>query len=702
MTKSKSLKDARERLPLSHLDSQRELLSDDIDLTELSLISSRLTPMRIEEAVIAGTINRTIEGASTVDLTVNDRYGYIRRSGRLGAKIDIKMDGLWFRLVKVTKSGNDMTLSFESREVAILRTYNKFRASAWGDMKRARFAQILVAEPTEFDLPFICPELKKGDKSSKFVNREPGFGGWADAQKRARERGKPIIIKGAPPTSEQLRNCEEVIDEGYRILKAGRSRDPEPDGRIRRKILVCAMMTIIQESTCYNNPWGDVYGPSDSLENRKKGSVGLFQQQPSWGTFAQRMDPTHAANSFFKRAIDYDARHPNVTYAELCQAVQVSAFPDAYSAWRVDGERLITGYGIAGSDYHSNSDTAKANNMSFLKATGSDKYQFMRGRPKSKAFPHGEKENTWDCLQRLADEVNWRCFEVSGAIYFMSEPYIFKSSSRANISQESEGVDWIDFDYDVGKKNAAVTVTARMDEWAAPPGTIMTVHGSGPINGRWLVSEINRGIFDKLGTITLKKPRPKLREPKRSDLSGNADKINVPNEFEPTDGQDVTTDHPRRYPVGRALRRAVLNNPMITYTRESQKTDIKTGLIRASVLEFMIAFTEAGFPIVISALRSDHNQTTTHGNISAHSVGKAVDMGNYDEGHPTRTDRAMRWIAAHQSELGFSQMIGPIDDLCINGTVHGASGYPIDVLNGHNDHIHMGWALTGAEAGRPG
>jgi hypothetical protein len=35
----------------------------------------------------------------------------------------------------------------------------------------------------------------------------------------------------------------------------------------------------------------------------------------------------------------------------------------------------------------------------------------------------------------------------------------------------------------------------------------------GPYNGRWLISTVQRNLFDSLGTITLKKPRPAWPEP---------------------------------------------------------------------------------------------------------------------------------------------------------------------------------------------
>jgi hypothetical protein len=89
-----------------------------------------------------------------------------------------------------------------------------------------------------------------------------------------------------------------------------------------------ALMTALQESQLLNLDYGD------------RDSIGLFQQRPSagWGTVTQILDPRYAANAFFGGSepptppglVDID-NWPSMTYTEAAQAVQVSAFPDAYA-----------------------------------------------------------------------------------------------------------------------------------------------------------------------------------------------------------------------------------------------------------------------------------------------------------------------------------------------------------------------------------
>jgi LysM repeat protein len=97
--------------------------------------------------------------------------------------------------------------------------------------------------------------------------------------------------------------------------------------------IVIALATAMQESTMRNLDWGD------------RDSVGLFQQRPSsgWGTVEQLTDPWHSARLFYG-----GSSNPNRGYTSglldvpdweslpltvAAQAVQISAFPDAYAKW---------------------------------------------------------------------------------------------------------------------------------------------------------------------------------------------------------------------------------------------------------------------------------------------------------------------------------------------------------------------------------
>ncbi len=95
--------------------------------------------------------------------------------------------------------------------------------------------------------------------------------------------------------------------------------------------LLVALMTAMQESTLRNLDYGD------------RDSLGLFQQRPSvgWGSPAQLLDPAYAAAAFFggpgsptgNLGLLDVASWEQMPLTLAAQAVQRSAFPDAYARW---------------------------------------------------------------------------------------------------------------------------------------------------------------------------------------------------------------------------------------------------------------------------------------------------------------------------------------------------------------------------------
>jgi len=93
---------------------------------------------------------------------------------------------------------------------------------------------------------------------------------------------------------------------------------------------IVAVATAIQESELRNLSGGD------------RDSIGLFQQRPSqgWGTGEQLRDPAYAAGSFYQKLLTV----PNwqqIPLTDAAQAVQVSAYPDAYAKHEPDATLLV-------------------------------------------------------------------------------------------------------------------------------------------------------------------------------------------------------------------------------------------------------------------------------------------------------------------------------------------------------------------------
>jgi LysM repeat protein len=132
----------------------------------------------------------------------------------------------------------------------------------------------------------------------------------------------PASATGAvtPLSDEMAANARLIIQIGQRLGVPDRG-------------IVVALAAAMQESGVRNLHYGD------------RDSVGLFQQRPStgWGAQAQLLDPAHATELFYGGPSNPNAGRTrglldirgwqSMTVAQAAQAVQISAYPDAYAKW---------------------------------------------------------------------------------------------------------------------------------------------------------------------------------------------------------------------------------------------------------------------------------------------------------------------------------------------------------------------------------
>jgi hypothetical protein len=92
-----------------------------------------------------------------------------------------------------------------------------------------------------------------------------------------------------------------------------------------------ALATAIQESKLTNLTSGD------------RDSLGLFQQRPSqgWGTQEQILNPIYATNTFYDALVELP-NYQNMAITDAAQAVQRSAFPQAYADHELDARTLAS------------------------------------------------------------------------------------------------------------------------------------------------------------------------------------------------------------------------------------------------------------------------------------------------------------------------------------------------------------------------
>lgn len=138
------------------------------------------------------------------------------------------------------------------------------------------------------------------------------------------------------PGVHEIKNCPnltklspEMRQNAQVIYRVGKQLGVSDYG------IVIALATAMQESSLRNIDYGD------------RDSVGLFQQRPSqgWGTVAQIMNPEYAARAFFGgrggpnfgkiRGLLDIKNWATMPLTKAAQAVQISAFPDAYQKWEL-------------------------------------------------------------------------------------------------------------------------------------------------------------------------------------------------------------------------------------------------------------------------------------------------------------------------------------------------------------------------------
>ncbi|WP_414685401.1 LysM peptidoglycan-binding domain-containing protein [Microbacterium sp. LWH3-1.2] len=143
----------------------------------------------------------------------------------------------------------------------------------------------------------------------------------------------PVSAPAVPGlTSEQVSNAQLIVRIGRELGVSDRG-------------IAVALGTAMQESSLRNVTWGD------------RDSLGLFQQRPSygWGTAAEVQDAARATRVFFGGAGDPNGSRTrglrdipgweNLTFTQAAQAVQISAYPDAYAKWEAPAYSWLAALG---------------------------------------------------------------------------------------------------------------------------------------------------------------------------------------------------------------------------------------------------------------------------------------------------------------------------------------------------------------------
>jgi hypothetical protein len=460
----------------------------------------------ITDTLVDAQLVRSIDQASTVSLRTEDGKDRLLLSPLFSTVQDIELDGLWFRFVQATKDDPFTTeLNYESLSVARLRSY-KGPKKAFRDMvTRAEFVAGLC---TEAGVPLWCPDLHvvqpiAGDSGQAASGPSPspskGAGGKPDPTGQAAPQtptagstAGPAKAEPSAATSSKVQQGitgkVEPVQVGQAMLANGFPADVD---EISMGIAIVGCESGFDGNASAAGYWGEITG-----------GVATAYNCPQTSCTQDLMLSTAAAHRSYQDTrwgawLPYEVANGN-----NCPG---SAYQSKYRAAAEEAIRRGGGNIAAGA----------AGNSPGSTTTKNVRY----------AFEVKANETYWDAMQRLAEEVNWRCFEANGIVFFADDFALRDAQEPQMVVRKGDpGIDWVGFDYDYGKPVGTAKIYGRVKTWAAPPGTVVEVEEQGPVDGAYLVSEIDTPLIvpdtgKRTAEVTVARPQPPKAEPAAQTIS---------------------------------------------------------------------------------------------------------------------------------------------------------------------------------------
>ncbi len=451
----------------------------DVSLDDLEIVG-RHASVKPGKQLLGGEIVRTIEGASSLTTQVHDptlallNGPVLKGNGKGDLHAETVADGQVFAYTGIGLEDNHLLeVIFEDDAIRALRQFKTALTMSRNSVTRAQFIKRMCDEA---GVDFYCPELdqkqpiekasERETRAQKDRKRKPGFADHAI-----------LKVKGEVADSEQRDILERALDSA--------ASHNAPD-----LACIALVLALIVESECKNQrPAGVLqfeaataagagFDPMDVeasvthvLTGRGATGLGnlvsLAQQNPSWPAY--RITQTEQGSGAGK-ATDGAAN---------------------YGPYETEAKEIVEAYSGGVPISQDASITI----------------------PKSYQFKRENGEDSWTCAKRLAGEVNWFLFAVSGTVYFISGPKLLASRPQILVAPRADGVYKVRFKYMSSPlHDDTITVECSARAWGAPPGTVAEVEGYGPVDGKWAVGTIKRPkVRSQSTTVTLiREPKPKL------------------------------------------------------------------------------------------------------------------------------------------------------------------------------------------------
>jgi cell wall-associated NlpC family hydrolase len=155
----------------------------------------------IKNAITGANIVRTIDGAPTFDISIEDKQRVIIESGILGKGVTVAVGPFTYVMVSISKSGHGLTVTSEDQAVNVLRKKTDPIKVAPGVMNHVQFAKRLVNEvpwlkfktdPSAHVVP-SKEALTRGDPSAGADGESDS---WSVLSQNAQARGWRCFVRG--------------------------------------------------------------------------------------------------------------------------------------------------------------------------------------------------------------------------------------------------------------------------------------------------------------------------------------------------------------------------------------------------------------------------------------------------------------------------------------------------------------------------
>jgi hypothetical protein len=469
---------------------------------------------KVADAIQDIPFERDISGQSTVSLLLIDPEGDLLDSGLFSASVDIELplpglsaasgrglplprgEMVGYRLSRITGGLPLLTLEFRERIIAYLMQHDSVIKANRANTTRAEFIRRMVREVKAEQIRFWSPELhttqpigkrrQLATPKQKKQTRQPGFG------------SSTPTVKDKDATRNQIRLLEAALETAT-SLKVG------------DKVKVGLVEAMTQESGI-NNDRGNSVGASPAVGTTgaifiggHMENVGVLHQDARYWPASR--DVPKDVTPFINRLKTAIKANPGKSIGWCVDSVQRSYSINTakqgkdYDQWEAEARATVAAY--------TGDDGLTAGNP--LPSTYTQRFWFRRGEP-----GQGKSEDSWVASGRLASEVQFRRFVDLGVFHYVSDDYLIRSASRLTLLRTNlpAGIASVSIsDFDVAKPQATVRVQAYVDVLEPVIGSVWMLSGYGPVDGRYLVTNVKGSYLKPICTVTLSLPVPKLPEP---------------------------------------------------------------------------------------------------------------------------------------------------------------------------------------------